>query len=224
HVLILLDPLGPDLDRLLSKWGVTPRRDLVLDQRQRFDSPAQLAVTSFDKNHPATKDLQLVLLDGARSLSVRSLKGTEVTELLKSSPSSWGETNMKVSPSVPDGKDARGPLVLGVAVTKDLSTPPSETEKPVEKKTSRLVVLGCSSLPINMYFAALGIENGALFSMLINWLSEDEMLLDIPPKPSDDTSPVNLTASQRRFVVLVNWLGVSLAVLLAGTTVWWRRR
>ncbi|MGQ9697536.1 MAG: GldG family protein, partial [Armatimonadota bacterium] len=61
-------------------------------------------------------------------------------------------------------------------------------------------------------------------SMLINWLSEDEMLLDIPPKPSDDTSPVNLTASQRRFVVLVNWLGVSLAVLLAGTTVWWRRR
>ena len=225
HVLVLLDPLGPDLGGLLSPWGVAARRDLVLDNRQRFDSPAQLAVTTFDQNHPATKNLQLVLLDGARSLSARSVKGTEVTELLKSSPSSWGETNMKVSPARPDGKDARGPLVLGVAVTKELSgSAVPEADKPVEKKAARLVVIGCSSLPINMYFTALGIENAALFSMLVNWLAEDEMLLDIPPKPAEDTSPVNLTASQRRFVVLVNWLGVSLAVLLAGATVWWRRR
>jgi ABC-type uncharacterized transport system involved in gliding motility auxiliary subunit len=226
RVLIFLEPMGPDLKTLLAPWGVSPRNDLVLDERQNAGSPAAVAVTEFDSNHPTTKQLRLVILDGARSLSVSSVKGVTAVHLMKTSKYSWGETDLKTSPARPGDKDARGPLTVAVAVTKELGAEPQQSsEVPQSKKVSRLVVVGNSSLPTNQGLQILGVDNLAFFSMLMNWLVEDEMLLDIPPKPSEEySSPVVLTSAQRRFVVFVNWLGVPLCILAAGIAVWWRRR
>ncbi len=202
-------PWGPDLKTLLAPWGVSPRNDLVLDERQNAGSPAAVAVTEFDSNHPTTKQLRLVILDGARSLSVSSVKGVTAVHLMKTSKYSWGETDLKTSPARPGDKDAWGPLTVAVAVTKELGAEPQQSsEVPQSKKVSRLVVVGNSSLPTNQGLQILGVDNLAFFSMLMNWLVEDEMLLDIPPKPSEEySSPVVLTSAQRRFVVFVKLVG-----------------
>jgi ABC-type uncharacterized transport system involved in gliding motility auxiliary subunit len=57
----------------------------------------------------------------------------------------------------------------------------------------------------------------------MNWLSSDEDLISIRPKPQEDRK-VNMTAAQFNWVRLSSQFVLPGALLLAGLSVWWRRR
>jgi hypothetical protein len=64
--------------------------------------------------------------------------------------------------------------------------------------------------------------NGYLIGNAINWLAEEEALVNIPPK--DETpQTVTLTDPQRR-IISTTVYALPLAAMMLGFIVWWRRR
>jgi ABC-type uncharacterized transport system involved in gliding motility auxiliary subunit len=89
------------------------------------------------------------------------------------------------------------------------------------ERPARVVVAGDADFPTNNFFGVLG--NGDLFLGLLQWLGEEESLIEL--RPRDRTNrPVVLRRQQgRALMVLVVGL-LPLSVLVAGTVVWWKRR
>jgi ABC-type uncharacterized transport system involved in gliding motility auxiliary subunit len=57
----------------------------------------------------------------------------------------------------------------------------------------------------------------------INWLASDEDLISIRAKDKDDRR-VTMTESQKRWMIITSQFLLPLAVVIAGISVWWRRR
>jgi ABC-type uncharacterized transport system involved in gliding motility auxiliary subunit len=57
----------------------------------------------------------------------------------------------------------------------------------------------------------------------MNWLSSDEDLISIRPKPQEDRK-VNMTSAQFNWVRLSSQFLLPGALLFLGLSVWWRRR
>jgi ABC-type uncharacterized transport system involved in gliding motility auxiliary subunit len=143
RVLLLLDPvLGPNgLERTgfgpwLEGYGVKLGEDIVVDPTNPlpFYSAETFFANQYD-NHAITEALEdadyPVIFSLARSLGTLPQDdeaGLTVTELLRSSPDAWGETNLtRLDGVAKDDADVPGPVVLGVAVEIDAgaAAPPS---------------------------------------------------------------------------------------------------
>lgn len=222
NLLLLIDPTNPDrqLEPLLTEWGVS------LDKRVAIDAsgggklinlgPADALVSQFG-DHPITKDLQgnLAFFSLARPLGIKEVTGVKVTPLLFTNDKSWAESNLKAQPlQYNPPADQQGPLVLGVALTRPVST-----QKTAE---SRLVVIGNSSFVANGLIGQ--VANGDVFFNSVRWLSQQEQpTLAVRPKDAKNRR-INLTMQQAN---LAGWLALAILPLLAfGTAiaVWWKRR
>jgi len=115
-----------------------------------------------------------------------------------------------VNPNDPTNK--RGPLTIAAAGT-------YSTGK--ENAQGRFVVVGSSSWIANSFISFNGNSDLALNAM--NWLSSDEDLISIRPKPPEDRK-VNMTGAQFNRVLISSQFLLPGALLLAGLSVWWRRR
>jgi ABC-type uncharacterized transport system involved in gliding motility auxiliary subunit len=58
---------------------------------------------------------------------------------------------------------------------------------------------------------------------MMNWLSSDNDLISIRPKDPENR-PLSMNASQMRVVFFASVLFLPVAIVLAGVSVWWRRR
>jgi ABC-type uncharacterized transport system involved in gliding motility auxiliary subunit len=105
----------------------------------------------------------------------------------------------------------KGPVSLAVVATKDLG----------ENKKARLVVYGDSDFASNSGFGLQG--NGNLFLNTISWLAQDESFISIRPKDPEDRR-LTMTEAQGRLVSYVMLLFLPVGVLLAGVSVWMKRR
>ncbi|PYV20716.1 MAG: hypothetical protein DMG27_22350, partial [Acidobacteria bacterium] len=85
----------------------------------------------------------------------------------------------------------------------------------------RFIALGTSLLAANVYLGFQG--NRDLFLNMINWLSAEEDLISIRPKPPD-AQRLNLTAQQMDRIFYLSLIGLPLLIVAAGTIVWWQRR
>ncbi|MCS6860021.1 MAG: GldG family protein [Abditibacteriales bacterium] len=116
------------------------------------------------------------------------------------------------------GKEPRGPFDAAFAVEQSIV---EETRKP----RWRMVVVGDSDWASNRFI--LADANQALFTSIINWLSEEEAIIDIPAKPPVTNSfgtGAGADMNQILRTVLVVVIAVPLGVLVFGTMVWWQRR
>jgi ABC-type uncharacterized transport system involved in gliding motility auxiliary subunit len=231
HVLVLLDPtLGPagkpglvdtGLEGWLAGYGVKVGRDVVFDPANRVAFQGDEYLFSKDYgSHPITKALQQgnlpVILVLARSVSRGAAlpPGYEVTDLLRTSPQGWGETDLAHLDNAAHGdQDLAGPVTLGVAVEKK-GLPAG--------KTSRLVVIGDSDFATNRMLRA-SVPNTILLSNTLNWLVEREAMLGIPPKKAEQVH-LNMTREQlvRSYLIVLGLL--PLLALVFGITVYFRRR
>jgi ABC-type uncharacterized transport system involved in gliding motility auxiliary subunit len=57
----------------------------------------------------------------------------------------------------------------------------------------------------------------------MNWLSSDEDLISIRPKEPEDRRII-MTEAQKRWMIITSQFLFPLAVVIAGFSVWWRRR
>ena len=86
---------------------------------------------------------------------------------------------------------------------------------------TRVVVIGDSDFPAN---GTLGIQgNRDLFMNTVGWLSQQENLISIRPKDTDDRR-VTLTATQQNNITWLSLLVIPAFVFGTGVYTWWRRR
>jgi ABC-type uncharacterized transport system involved in gliding motility auxiliary subunit len=228
RALLLLDPplkMGrseiADNDALagvLQGWGVTPDKNLILDLNPIGQvvgiGPQVALVTTYD-SHAIVNEMKGTATGFplSRSIEVKNGDKTTVTKLFDSSATSLATEKLN-SPNIDprDPKNKKGPLTLAAAGTYNTGK---------ENSQGRFVVVGCSEWLANSFIGFNGNRDLALNTM--NWLSSDEDLISIRPKDRDDRR-ITMTEAQMNWVRLTSQFVFPLAVVIAGVTVWWRRR
>jgi ABC-type uncharacterized transport system involved in gliding motility auxiliary subunit len=266
-LLVLLDPREKadappltNLTALLKDWGINVDDDVIINvpadyevkEGEAVDVSALATLPNTDGTfvlaakylpHPLTQGLGrvTVVFRTARSISsaTEGTNGHFAQNLIETTPSSWGETDVKrLSTEAkvarePSKGDKAGPLALGAAVSAPATDSaaaaappkPDDKSKPDDqpKKESRIAVFGDSDFASNAFLGAG--RNADLFMNAINWLAQQEDLIAIRPRDPEDrrlTRPFE--TKDRNIVWFVSIVLIPGALLLAGIQTWWRRR
>src|SRR5206468_1929239 len=157
-------------------------------------------------------------------------RGGHLLALVKTSASSWAETNVdevfaKGTASL-DDQDKKGPLSVAVAVTAKLrdlgvEVPPAAEGKSAPEQ-ARLVVFGSAMFADNQELSQSRL-NSDLFLNAVGWLVGQEELVSIRSR-SIRASRAELTAVQTLQVFYLSVLIVPQLLIATGITVWWRRK
>ncbi len=203
---------------LLASWGVTPDKDLLLDENpvsQLVGLDATVPLVTSYESHPIVSELSGTATGFpiSRSLDTKNTDKTSVTKLFSTSANSFSTTNLN-SPEIriDPNKDKKGPFTLAVAVTYNTGKPNNQ---------GRFVVVGSSRWISNSFLRFNGNRN--LMLNMMNWLSSDEDLISIRPKEQEDRR-INLTRAQFFTLRSVSQFLLPLIVVISGVMVWWRRR
>lgn len=228
RALFMLDPplkLGrrqisdnQNLSNLLESWGVTPEKDLLLDESaasQLLGGGPEAPVILQYASHPIVNDLANIstAFPLSRSLETKNTDKTTITTLFSTSADSYSTIDLSSSEiRINPAKDKHGPFTLAVAGT-------YTTGKPNE--TGRFVVVGNSGWAANQALGFSGNRN--LLLNMVNWLSSDEDLISIRPKAPEDRR-IQLTVAQFRMVQTTSQFFLPLIVIAGGVLVWLKRR
>lgn len=198
-----------NLIEMLKGYGIDSPDKLIIDlySAQLGANPAQPLCNWFNPEHPVTRDLggrsSRLLLSVTRPVSVaQAPAGTNAVELLKSSDQSWTEDLAKVMANAhiaPPSTSSLKAQSLGVAVSAAGPAPAGANQPPADVKGGmRLVVYGNSELIQDSYLASnrLAVE---LMLNTVNWLSEQDDLIAVPPKQIKGT-PIVIDEAQRRVI------------------------
>ncbi len=226
HALFMLDPPlkfakeevddNAALTGVLATWGVTVDKDLVLDTSgvgQIFGLGPEFPLVTSYESHPIVSTMKETPTGFpiARSLEVKNGDHTTVEKLFSTTENSFATTNLASSDIKQSANDKKGPLVLGAA----------GTYNGTGEAKGRFVVVGSSNWCSNSFLRFNG--NRDLFLNIYNWLSSDEDLISIRPKEPTDRR-LNMNARQVSMVFYVTVVLIPLFIILAGVSVWWKRR
>ena len=216
RLLALVDPLqDTGLDGLLERWGAVLGNNIVVDPSRRlpFVSPSNLLITDYTR-HPIVEKMKtlMTLYPLARSVTPVSPppQGLTVTPLALTSAEGWGEAKTSEPRfEFNAADDLKGPVSIAVAI-----------ERATPAKT-RLVVVGDSDFVMDGQIANAGNRDLALG--ITYWLTEQESLIGISPKPIESIK-LSLTAGQLSGVFWFSFLAMPLLLGAIGGAVWWNRR
>lgn len=201
---------------LSEAWGITLRNDAIVDQdlaRAGQTFGLEFLGAEYGSSPIITTELQQfgTRFSLARSIAVETLEGVVTSELVTTSPSAWGETDIAaLSQGIaePNEEDAQGNLAIGISA-----------ERP--ESSARLVVFGDADFVNNGNLVWGG--NSILFANALNWLADDEVTIELAPRESVQRQ-LNIPDQQLRLMRLVStWFGPVLMGLI-GFTVWSARR
>lgn len=219
RALALDDPQAdPSFQKLMADYRITSNADVVVDDHYflPMSSPA-IPLIRGAEGTPLTKEFGYpMFFPLTRSLSYddKDAQGLTFTTVAESTPDSWGETD-KEKAEFEEGKDKKGPLTVGLTVTKTV------TDADKRNGEMRLAVFGDMNFIENAFTGVPG--NKQMFSNAIAWLSEQENLIHIPPR---DTSAdvMLLSSTQFNYIALLSVIILPAAVLGLGITVWVKRK
>jgi len=206
------------LTGLLQSWGVTAEKDLIMDLSpigQLLGVGPMVSLVHNYETHVIVNELKGTSTGFplARSLEVKSTDKSTVEKLFSSSESSEATSKLdKRDVEANDPKNKKGPLTIAVVGT-------YKTAK--QGAQGRFVVMGCSGWAANRFLGFNGNRDLALNTM--NWLASDEDLISIRPKEREDRR-ITMTRAQMNWVRITSQFLFPLIVVIAGVTVWWRRR
>lgn len=222
-----LHGLGP----LAKALGISFVPGVIVDptaERLGIPRPDYAIVTAYDTQAIVRGFRYITLFPQAAGLRATPPKGWQANAFLKTAPDSWAETGaltgtIRFTP----GKDTRGPLTLGVALTHSLAVnnaPRHATGSPGKKpatRQQRVVVLGDGDFLSNAVLGNQG--NLDLGERIVNWLVHDDQNIAIAARTAPD---ITLTLDRRTWAVVGIFFLAVLPLLLLGTglTVWLRRR
>jgi ABC-type uncharacterized transport system involved in gliding motility auxiliary subunit len=204
------------LVKMLSDWGVTANKDLVLDLSgigNMFGAGPEIPIVLQYEAHAITRPMTRVptAFPVPRSLEVASGAKAKVEKLFGTTEDSIAVNDVAANGAIDPKKGKKGPHTLAVAGTTQ-GTP-----------SGRFVVVGTSGWAENRAMGSRSLGNRDLFMNMINWLTADEDLISIRPKAAEDR-PLTMTAQKLN---LVFWLSVvlfPLGVVGFGMAAWWKRR
>ena len=220
RALVLLEPgLDLGLARIFRPYGVEVGDNIIIDpsrnQRRQGFGPDAAVIKDFEA-HPITNKLQgsAAVFVGSRSVQPRTnLAQVDVTTLIQSGDTSWGETNYR-DPNglVRDENDVPGPVPLAVAITRNTAA----NRKKVADE-ARMVVVGDTTFANNRFVTMVG--NRDFFLNAANWLVGDEDRITIRPRPKyGDRLP--LTPAQQDGIMFFSVNLLPLLIIAVGFSVW----
>ncbi|MPY89323.1 MAG: hypothetical protein GEU99_15520 [Luteitalea sp.] len=252
-LLLMLDPLErPDsaptanLVALAHEWGAEVGTNIVVDASgmgQLIGSGPETPLAMSYPGHPITDTFdRMTAFPLARSVAPVSggVDGRTAQTVVETSESSWAETDLaglgkggEVSLDEAAG-DKPGPISLAAALSMAAPEPATKTDddeasssnggnadESASAPQTRVVVFGDSDFASN---SVLGLQgNRDLFLNTLNWLAEQESLIDIRPQEPDDRR-ITMTATQANRVAWLSMLVVPVLVFASGVYTWWRRR
>ncbi len=224
--LFLMDPplkFGQEVDDnqalsdVLESWGVTLKKDLVLDVSglgQVFGLGPEFPLVTNYASHVIVSSMKDTATGFpiARSMEFKNTDKTQVEKLFETSDQSFATTNLKSGEIKESANDLKGPLTLGVAGTYKTGT---------ENAEGQFVVVGTSAWIANGFLKFNG--NRDLFLNMLNWLSADKDLISIRPKETQD-SRLNMNSRQMSLLFYESVVAIPLLVVVMGVSVWWKRR
>jgi ABC-type uncharacterized transport system involved in gliding motility auxiliary subunit len=232
HLLAMVAPGqgGDGLRDLLARWGVQLGNDIVIDREVRLFEGPRLGVVPLSRDygqHPITEGFKdFTVYPQTRTVEpIAQVKpGLTVTSLVKTSDSSWAETDLdgvlKQGVAALDEGDRKGPVSIAVAVDaklKDLGVEP-----PAGVTDARLVVFGTPLFADNQELAQSRL-NADLFLNAVGWLVGQEELVSIRSR-SVRASRAELTPVQAVRIFYLSVLIIPELLIAIGIVVWWRRR
>ncbi len=243
--MVLFEPQGDNLNAALADWGVSARTDVIgvhetspatgaptgdfINEAKRI--PYVFVVNEYG-DHMLAKPLRS--LDAPMiapvPVQVTAKAGVDAAPLLPipTSPQSWGETDIDSvrndTPKYNEGVDLKGPLFAGAAAQK--------------KDGGRLVALGSVQFVTNDMLRVPDAElrrrgylvsrfpgSAELFTNGVLWLAKMEPMIAISPAAMEVNRIENIGPRALGFWrVGVRMIGLPLAVILAGTFMYVRRR
>ncbi len=229
RVFVMLDPAKQPtgLEELLARWGVEAGNNLLVSRDTLLGVAPVINVNVLGveyAQHPISRPLERINTEfpyarsvhRSRSAPAAGAEQPRVTELVKSDPRFWGETDFEAQDVEFDAAtDQKGPFSLAVAVE---SARPQGVD--VDLGVARLVVVGTSGFVDN---SSVTHGNMLLFMNSLNWLLQREQLVAVGPKTPDEFR-LDMSPNQVRAVYLLVIGGLPLAVGLAGLMVWTKRR
>ena len=203
---------------LLQSWGVTLDKDLILDLNpigQIAGLGPQVALVTSYAPQPIVSELKgsATGFPLSRSMEIRNTDKTNVEKLFDTSKSSLATSKLNAPEvKVDDPTNRKGPLTIAAAGTYNTGK---------ENSQGRFVVVGSSSWAANGFINFNG--NNDLALNAVNWLASDEDLISIRPKEQEDRR-ITMTKGQLMWVRGTSQFLLPLVVVIAGVSVWWKRR
>jgi ABC-type uncharacterized transport system involved in gliding motility auxiliary subunit len=204
----------------LANWGVTLDKDLVIDPNpvnRLFGFTAAVVLVNEYESQQIVRDLKgaASAFPLVRSMSTKPADKTSVDKLFASSADAFGAINLNSTSINPNDKNnKKGPLTLAAAGTYTTGQ---------ANNNGRFVVVGSSTWIANNILPSRSLANRDLFLNMMNWLSSDEDLISIRPKEPENR-PLAMTVRQMRVLMYSTLIALPLLVVVAGVSVWWRRR
>ena len=169
--------------------------------------------------HPVTQGVDsLSIFPQAQGLEFHGEAGIwERLNFLRSGDSSWSETG-KIAGEIFNGDDddeIRGPLTIGLTLAADYQNDENVMSK------QRIAVIGDADFLSNRYLG-LG-SNLEIAVNLLNWLSHDDNLIAISPRPAPDTQ-LDLSQTQQVIIGLSFLLILPIILFGCGLVIWLKRR
>lgn len=228
RVLFLLPPRkGNELVPLLAELGVQVGNDVVVDQVVRlFQGPALglAPLVNTYGPHEITRDFkQRTVFPMARSVRAGAdgKAGIAATELVKTSPNSWAESDLaalfeRSSAGLDPGADTKGPVAVATVVELDLKTLGKKPDG-----TARLAVYGSAEFASSRELEGTYYNRDLLLNT-VGWLVGQSDLVSVRPR-GVRASRVQFTADQYTVIFYLSVLFLPQVLLLVGLAVWWRR-
>src|SRR5262249_35974142 len=145
----------------------------------------------------------------------------QATELVKTSASSWGETDIagifeRSEATLDANADIKGPVPIAVVVNADLKQMGGD-----KSGAARLAVFASVEFAGNRALDGTYYNRGLLLNT-IDWLVGQSALVSIRPR-NVRASRVQFTAEQSTVIFYLSVLLIPELLLIAGIAVWWRR-
>lgn len=168
--------------------------------------------------HPITSNLNsLSLFPKAQGIEFYGDENWQRQNFLQSDIRSWNETG-DIDGDVYQGDnddEISGPLTIGMSLAR------SQQDTNGQLFEQRVVIVGDADFLANSYLG-----NGSNLDIginLINWLSHDDRLISISPRPAPDTR-LELSTNEQLAIAIFFLLLLPLGLLISGLRIWLKRR
>jgi ABC-type uncharacterized transport system involved in gliding motility auxiliary subunit len=201
-----LDPLAETLGLVL-----TPGTVVDFAVRPRNGPPVFAVATSYG-NHPITAAFRYnTLFPYARHIGLSESEEWRVTPLIEVAQRGWVEMGaLEEKPTFDKSRDLPGPVTIAAAL-----------ERTVGDRQQRVVIVGNGAFLSNTYLGNGG--NLQLGTAIVNWLTAEDTLLAIEPRPAAD-SRLEIGQMTLYAIALGFLLALPLVFVATGAIIWWRRR
>ena len=208
----------PNLDSLLSDYGITLAGGLVLESDSRHhipNYPYYLLPDIQSSGYTSDVSSRYILMAFAQGMTESAEHSNNLTyeSLLTTSDQSYSKTDLQSENLSQEENDIAGPFDLGAVVTKI-------TEEGTEAK---LVVFSSETLLDEQVDSMVSGGNSTLFMNVMSQLVDHESTVSIEPK-SMSTEYLTVNAGSAIFWGLLTIILIPLLLLATGGVIWFGRR